>query len=428
MIDPLASPFRAPFASDDGFDFDVRLALGHSVHGGAEPGEVLAAVADVAAGDHIAWHAAWLGLGERVLAEADAADAAGHRATAAARMLRAANYLGFAVSAAAALDGDAALTSAFRLHRRAWTTFVELSEHTVEEVAIPYDGAALTGLLFRPRGSGPHRTLVLNNGSDEAVSRLWTDLGRPALARGWAVFVYDGPGQQSPLFEHDVPFRPDWEAVLTPVVDALCAHPEVDRSRLALWGVSQSGYWVPRALTAEHRFAAAVADPGVVDVSASWVRRMPEELLDLLRDGQDETFDRIMDDELSGDPATAAILRFRARPYGAAGRLSVAYKAVLDYRLTAEQAASIDTPLLVTDPEGEQFWPGQSTVLAEWTRPHSTVVHFPAAEGSGLHCQPMARARTAEIGLDWLDDVVGSERHPGQGRDLDTPPSAATRS
>lgn len=407
MTDPLATPFRAPFASNDGFDFDVRLALGHSVHGGAEPGEVLAAVADVAAGDHVAWHAAWLGLGERVLAEADAADAAGHGATAASRMLRAANYLGFAVTAAAALDGDAALKTAFRLHRRAWTAFVGMCGHAVEEVAIPYDGAALTGLLFLPRDDGPHRTLVLNNGSDEAVSRLWTDLGRPALARGWAVFVYDGPGQQSQLFEHDVPFRPDWEAVLTPVVDALTARPDVDASRLAVWGVSQSGFWVPRALTAEHRFAAAVADPGVVDVSASWVRRMPDELLDLIRDGQDQTFDRIMDDELSGDPTTAAILRFRARPYGSAARLSVAYRAVLDYRLTPQQAAAIDTPLLITDPEGEQFWPGQSTTLAEWTHPHSTLAHFPAAEGAGRHCQPMARARTAEIGLDWLDDVVG---------------------
>ena len=30
------------------------------------------------------------------------------------------------------------------------------------------------------------------------------------------VFVFDGPGQQSMLFERGVPFRYDWEAVLTP--------------------------------------------------------------------------------------------------------------------------------------------------------------------------------------------------------------------
>ena len=31
---------------------------------------------------------------------------------------------------------------------------------------------------------------------------------------------------------------------------------------LALYGISQAGYWVPRALAFEHRIAAAVADPG----------------------------------------------------------------------------------------------------------------------------------------------------------------------
>ncbi len=33
-----------------------------------------------------------------------------------------------------------------------------------------------------------------------------------ALERSWNAFVYDGPGQQSLLFERGVPFRPDWEA------------------------------------------------------------------------------------------------------------------------------------------------------------------------------------------------------------------------
>jgi Prolyl oligopeptidase family len=64
-------------------------------------------------------------------------------------------------------------------------------------------------------------------------------------------------------------WRPWSEAVLRPVVDAMVARPDVDPGRLAVIGASQTGYWVPRALAFEHRFAAAVADPGVVDVSTS---------------------------------------------------------------------------------------------------------------------------------------------------------------
>jgi hypothetical protein len=57
------------------------------------------------------------------------------------------------------------------------------------------------------------------------------------------VFVYDCPGQQSMLFERGAPFRYDWEAVLTPVIDTLVARPDVDASALAGYGISQGGFW-----------------------------------------------------------------------------------------------------------------------------------------------------------------------------------------
>ena len=54
------------------------------------------------------------------------------------------------------------------------------------------------------------------------------------MARGYNVLVFDGPGQQSMLFEQGVPFRHDWEHVITPVVDFLLASPDVDPTRIAL--------------------------------------------------------------------------------------------------------------------------------------------------------------------------------------------------
>jgi len=70
--------------------------------------------------------------------------------------------------------------------------------------------------------------------------------------------MFEGPSRQSMLFERDIPFRQDWEKVLTPVVDFLLARDDVDADKLTLYGVSQAGYWVPRALAFEHRFAAAL--------------------------------------------------------------------------------------------------------------------------------------------------------------------------
>jgi len=61
------------------------------------------------------------------------------------------------------------------------------------------------------------------------------------------------------------------------VVDAMLRRPEVDAKRIALVGISQGGYWVPRALAFEHRIAAGVADParGCVRAladSLAWIR------------------------------------------------------------------------------------------------------------------------------------------------------------
>jgi hypothetical protein len=93
----------------------------------------------------------------------------------------------------------------------------------------------------------------------------------------------------------------------------------------------------------------------------------------------------------------------RARPY-AHNDWFDAFTTVRDYCLTPELASSIDTPLLVTDPEDEQFWPGQSRRLAELVGADAEVVAFSAAEGADVHCEPMARLLVDLRMFDWLDE------------------------
>ncbi|WP_262348430.1 alpha/beta hydrolase family protein [Cellulosimicrobium cellulans] len=307
------------FSPEADRDEVIRSTLGRAVHGAADVGEVLAAVAGVPAKDHDAWFAAWRDLGDRVAAQGDAAAAGGHRVSAAAAYLRASAYLAVAVNAVAALASDADLLPTFRAHRRAWDAWVDHAGLDVERVAVPYEGDALPGYLFRAPGGGARPTVVAVNGSDGSLTSLWGECVAGALRRGYHALVFDGPGQQSVLFERGVPFRPDWEKVLTPVLDAVLVRPEVDADRVAVYGVSQAGYWVARALAFEHRPVAAVVDPGVVDVAASWEREVPGSLLKLLDKGEDHAFDRDMELGMRLSRSTARTWRFRARPYGADG-------------------------------------------------------------------------------------------------------------
>jgi hypothetical protein len=401
--------YTAGFYEGD-WDFSVRLLLGKSTRGGTDIGEVLATVAKVKPKDDEGWFAAWVALGERIAGIAESSAAGGHRVSAARAYLRAANYYATAVNAISALDeGTDRLLPTFRAHRAAWEGFLATTHWPVERIDIPYQGSSMPGWFFRPdNAEGPRKTLVMTLGSDEAITGIWGQGVEGGLERGYNVVLYEGPGQQSMLFERGMPFRPDWEQVLTPVVDYLLTRDDVDPDELGLYGVSQGGYWVPRALAFEHRFAAAIADGGVVDVSRTWTQHIPHRLLAAYQKGDKERFDKEMGwaFHLPGTRAAKLAWNFRSRPYGVSG-YSAALDAVAQYDLT-EVAGQIRTPLYVIDADGDQFFGGQPAELAALV-PGSTYARFTQAEGASFHCQPLARELTEQRMFDWLDDQIADK-------------------
>jgi hypothetical protein len=398
------------FFTDPAFEFETRNVLGNVHYGCGDVGEVLAAVAAITDGDDSSWVAQWQALARRVEAIAASTQTRGHKVSARNAYLRAAAYYATALSAIdGAEDGEALLGPVFTAHRRCFDAHVSLLDPAAEAVTIPYEGGTLPGYLFVPAADGQARpTLILINGSDGPVTAVWPGLGAPALARGYNALVLDGPGQQSMLFERQVPFRPDWEHVITPVVDFLEGRPEVDAGRLALYGLSQGGYWVPRALAFEHRIAVAVADPGVDDVAASWLANLTPEMLTLLDTGEQEKFDAFMATFMqSATPRERQVMQWRAKPYGTRDSVYALFKAVEQYRL-GDLVQRIRTPIMLTDPEGEQFWPGQSRRLYDALPGPKVLVPFTKAEGADMHCEPMARSLLEQRMFDWLDETLSS--------------------
>lgn len=380
---------RRFFVADD-FDFCAKTLIGHAAQGMIDIGLVLATLDTITDGDPTSWYDSWFATAENLRTQALEHRGADSLTGAAALFLAAAEAYDQALAFVDGLPDDSVLLPTFRRHRECWDGFIASTDGRHLPITVPYDGEVMPGYLLRPDVTEVARpTVVVTNGSDGSIAGLWATIAKGCLARGWNVFVFDGPGQQSMLFERDIPFRHDWEAVLTPVVDLLVARRDVDPEALLAYGISQGGYWLPRALAFEHRFVAAAVDGGVLDVARAWNRNLPPQLLALLQSGDKTRFNQFMG-RAADDPATERMFAFRARPYGLSDPCDL-FTEVNRYVLDETLIATITTPLLITDPDDEQFFPGQSQELYDALPGAKSLARFTADQGANGHCEPMAR-------------------------------------
>jgi hypothetical protein len=178
--------------------------------------------------------------------------------------------------------------------------------------------------------------------------------------------------------------------------------------KAAMLGVSQGGYWVPRAVAFERRIAKAIADPGVTDVGESWRAHISKGMVKQIANGEREKFNRNMNWGTRFSRSVRGSLEFRMRPFGLETPFDV-YRALEQYRLDSV-AERIECPILITDPENEQFWPGQSQQLFDAVSTPATkkaLVAFSEAEGADSHREPRALGVRDQRIFDWIDAVLG---------------------
>jgi dienelactone hydrolase len=134
-------------------------------------------------------------------------------------------------------------------------------------VEIPFDGAAIVGILREPRGRGPYPVMIMIPGLDSTKEEL-RSTEELFLERGIATLSVDGPGQGEA--EYDLAIRGDWEVPGGAIIDYLITEPSLDPSRIGVWGVSLGGYYAPRVASGDARVQACIALAGPFTFADNW--------------------------------------------------------------------------------------------------------------------------------------------------------------
>ena len=408
---PSVVPKTPLFPDDAQFWFETVRAFSAAEYGGAGFGEVLATSARIKSGDYDSWYDAWNEAGDRIAKEAASQLARGHRISARDSYLRASNAYRSSEFFLHANPKDPRIARAYRLSVESYVKCAGLFDPPILPVEIPYEHTTLPGYFHRVDASGrPRPTIIMHTGFDGSAEEMHVSGARAAVERGYNVLAFDGPGQFGPLHREGLVFRPDWEKVVSPVVDFALRQPGVDGKKLVLYGASLGGELAPRAAAFEHRFAAMIANDGVYDYAAPHLAAVPPGMMDAFLGMLKAEHSPMVDGMLAGAMKTSPTARW-AFTHGmwATGTASPrAYFAkTLDYNLKGGVAEQIRCPTLVCDAEDDLFFKGQPQQLYDHLTCPKTLIHFTIAEGAGAHCEVGAsRLAFARI-FDWLDETMG---------------------
>lgn len=401
---------RRVTASNDSASADRSGSASTSGDGGSGgPGDGASGTVGSSDGGFGGWYRAWTDMAQQVAGWGEQSAKRGHEVSARQAFLRATTYYCVAYYPLYGAPVDPRLTEAAGLEHECFHRYAELADHPVVPISVPFEGTTLPGYLCLPAGATerdePRPTLIAVNGYDSNVHEMYWSHAAPAISRGYAALLVDGPGQGQPLVEQGLYFRPDWETVLRPIVDHALTLPTVDGDRLAVMGWSFGGYLASRGVSGDTRIAALVADPGQWDQLDPVRGRLPlpDELKEQLPDVDPAELDPYLA-PLAEDPALHWKFVQRGQWVHGVDSLGAYVVELGRYRLS-DVVDQISCPTLVASAEGDPVAAYADQLYAALPRP-GLRVHFTASEGAASHCEAFNRSRFDQRIFDWLDETL----------------------
>ena len=202
-----------------------------------------------------AFFKAWQAMAEKLVVLAADDEALGRNFSAGEKLQRAALYLQTAERMQAH-----GFEPRMRMYRQLLDCFARaqvLLKSNCTRIEIPYAHAHLAGLLVLAPGA-PARSplLVMLNGLDSTKEMIYPNaITQQLTQRGISVLYLDQPGTGEALRLHGMPAVHNTEVWASKVFDYLETREDIDPMRIGLAGVSLGGYYCPRAVAFEPRFA-----------------------------------------------------------------------------------------------------------------------------------------------------------------------------
>lgn len=400
----LTSPSRVPLVLKDPlFNAQFLRFVGHTGSGGADIGECYAIAPSIREGDGGSWYEAWTGLAQRTETQAEASLASGHKLSAHMGLLKASNYYHAAYMFLMQPKPEDKLAAAYRAQRRAFEKATDLLPQWGQPIEVPFEGRRLHGYFFQSQHPGPRPVLMITGGYDSTAEECYFFSGPAALARGYHVLTYDGPGQGADLIEEGHVFRPDWESVVSPALEWVKQQANVDTARVAQMGISFGGYLGPRAASHIDGLAATIADPGQQSLLEEVRARLPRPLARQLPNGNKlllRLIERVLKRRMKHLTKGWALRR---------GLWVHGVETPLEYLRLTEQyttdASKIRCPMLICSAEDDEIGQTADALYSAISRQKARL-RFTAAEGAAGHCESLGRSTFNMRAFDWLDQTL----------------------
>lgn len=391
---------------DQTFSFELLRTTSYATYGGADIGECLMTAYRIQEGDFESWYKEWHATAKQKHNLANSALSSGQRVSAREAYLRASNYYRTAEFFLHGNPKDPRILSAWGNSRNTFGQACRLMDTPVEEVEIPYEDTTLHGYFYQVDDSHKTRpTLIIHGGYDSTGEELYFGGAAAAIQRGYNCLTFEGPGQGSAIRKQHLPFRPDWEHVVSPVVDYLINRPEVASDQIALMGISLGGLLAPRAAAFEHRLAACIANDGLYSFQFGEVGRtfLEEDGLRHFENGKEDIEEAVQELMRQNTGMRWAIEN---------GKFTFQANSAIELIEKTEPytlegiAEKIVCPTLVCEAEDDHAFTGQPGQLYNALICPKTYRKFTKKEGAEEHCHFGALQLFNHEVFEWLDQTL----------------------